>query len=128
MSAIKSAVFDWLRLVSASEAPPDDLVAFNIGISEERSHYLVYLIGSATYDPADDNWACRNVKQLPNGQLSIPKQRKRSSPWEAVQKAVCDAAREFLATDEGAKSFLGVRKVVTVGFDNELLIVVSRTR
>ena len=43
----------------AAEGPlPENVKAIYIGLFEGKENYTIHFLGSAEYDPDDDDWAC----------------------------------------------------------------------
>ena len=67
-SLFKKKVFDvdqlferfsnWLMANNEGTLPDSEIVALNFGIFQTKKSYSIYLIGSKSYDPNDDDWAC----------------------------------------------------------------------
>ena len=117
-------VVDWLRRILVAEAPPPDVVAFNVGLIETENGYAAYLIGSRSFDPGDDDWAC-NEDFSPTERYCEIGAGCSDETWEAVRDRVAEELGKFLSTPEAQNSFLGRAKAVTIGFDEgELLRIV----
>jgi hypothetical protein len=124
MSA-KSATLDkemvaWLRRVCAAETPPASVIAFNIGLFETEDGFSAYLVGAERYDANDGDWACNEAFTARERYLALPLGH--DAKWQRVLELVVDAVRRFLASTEGAASFLARARAVTVGFDDGDLV------
>ncbi len=117
-------VVDWLRRILVAEAPPPDVVAFNVGLIETENGYAAYLIGSKSFDPGDDDWACSEDFSPTERYCEIGAGRS-DETWEAVRDRVAEEVRKFLSTPEAQNSFLGRAKAVTVGFDDGDLLRIA---
>lgn len=52
---LKSIIKEWILRIDKTESIPENIIAINFGLYEP---YGIELIGSASYDAADDDWAC----------------------------------------------------------------------
>lgn len=52
----KEIIKKWLIQINQSEKLPENIVALNFNIYE--GPYAIDLIGSATFDESDEDWAC----------------------------------------------------------------------
>ncbi len=113
----------WLERIVATEMPAPDVVAFNIGLLETDKGFTAYLVGSKSYDPNNDDWACNEDFTPTERYCALPSMRSEDT-WETVQHRVAEEMRAFLSKANVRTSFLGKAEAVTVGFDDgELLRV-----
>lgn len=52
----KETIKKWLIQINQTEKLPEDIVALNFNLYE--GPYAIDLIGSATFDESDEDWAC----------------------------------------------------------------------
>jgi hypothetical protein len=116
---------DWLQRITATETPPDSIVAFNVGLLQTEAGFAVYLVGAAGYDPDDDDWACDEAFTPAERYCPLAMDPAGATDWQSVQTAVADEVRDFLASPEGRASYLATAQVVTVGFDDGDLLRVG---
>ena len=81
----KEIIKKWLIQINQSEKLPENIVALNFNIYE--GPYAIDLIGSATFDESDEDWACNEdfipkLRRCPA--LEIPEEKS----WEEVLKIV----------------------------------------
>jgi hypothetical protein len=114
----------WLRRVCAGKRPPSSVIAFNIGLFETEGGYEAYLVGAKHFDPDDADWACDEDFTPKERYVMLPAPRGKVT-WKRVLRLAGDAVREFIASPDGASSFLGKAQAVTVGFDDGDLVRVK---
>ncbi len=114
-------MIEWLKKIAATEVPPADVVAFNVGLFKSDNGYMAYLTGAKTYDPEDDDWACEEDFTPADRYCAIPA-KGADETWEQVRDRAIDELRNFLASSEGQASFLARAEAVTVGFDDGDLV------
>ena len=108
-------VSTWLARVTTAKQPPGSIVAYNVGVTETPKGYSAYLIGAEQYDPANDDWACREAFTPKERYLPLPRG---DGNWEQALADVITGVRQFLSTPAGQASFLAQAVAVTVGFDD----------
>lgn len=90
---IKETIKKWLIQISQTEKLPENIVALNFNLYE--GPYALDLIGSATFDESDEDWAC-NEDFIPGlrccPSLGIPNDKS----WEEVLKIVESILRELI--------------------------------
>ena len=116
------SVKSWL--FANDQEVPDDIVALHIGIFEGEGCFTLYLIGSKTYDPNDDDWAC-NEDFIPDEKYyEVPLCYLADSDWKAFQHLVKTIVEEYLAENAADEDSIFCHRIVTVGFDDGDLIKV----
>lgn len=114
----------WLEQVCASEEPDSSIIAYNFGLYESVSGYVVYLVGSTEYAEDDPDWACNED--------FVPRQRCVTLPdsvgveWQAIQSLVEGFVRQFIAPRDATTCFLLRARAITVGFDDGDLTTVQQ--
>ena len=109
----------WLIKINQTEKVPENIVALNFNLYE--GPYALDLIGSATYDESDEDWACNEdyipgLRRCPS--LVIPDDKS----WEEVLKMVESILRDLIREMPDIELF----KVqhIAVGFvDGNLIII-----
>ena len=109
---------EWLERVRENSPPSASIVAYNFGIFESTDGYIVYLSGSHSFDPGDDDWTC-NRDYIPTEKyFHLPASFSKNKNWQEIQQNVVGLVKEFLASPEFAESFLRSSIAITVGFDD----------
>jgi hypothetical protein len=121
----QDAFSGWLERVSRRETPPASVIAYNVGLFESPNGYTAYLCGADHYSDDSSDWACRESFAPKDRYFNLPAQEFKSKGWEEAQEAVITAVKEFLASAQGAQSFLANAQAVTVGFDDGELVRVK---
>jgi hypothetical protein len=120
----KEAFNNWISQLNKVEGPTENIVAYNFGIFQnEENGYTIYLIGSATYDEDDDDWASGFGDYAPQDRyLKIDDPEFKNLDWEAAHQKIETTITEFITTDIFRNSFLSKAKAITVGFDDGELV------
>ncbi len=116
---MKDTIRKWLIRINQKEKLPKNIVALNFNLYE--GPYALDLIGSATYDESDEDWACNEdfipgLRRCPS--LEIPDDK----TWEEVLKIVESILRDLIREMSDIELF----KVqhIAVGFvDGNLIII-----
>jgi hypothetical protein len=120
-SELAADVIAWLRRVTMVESPPPNIVAYNIGLFETEDGYSGYLAGAERFDATSGDWACDEAFTPKERYLPLPV-RPDEMKWQEVLERVAEVVREYLSSSDGASSFLGTCRAVTVGFDDGDLV------
>lgn len=115
----------WLDRIGRENPPSGEINAFNIGIFESPGGYTVYLIGSKEYDSQNDDWACQEDFTPRERYLELPLSFVSEKNWQQIEKGVIELVLKFLKSNEGSGHFLANADVVTVGFDDGVLVRVK---
>lgn len=115
----KEIIKKWLIKINQTEKVPENIVALNFNLYE--GPYALDLIGSATYDESDEDWACNEdyipgLRRCPS--LVIPDDKS----WEEVLKMVESILRDLIREMPDIELF----KVqhIAIGFvDGNLIII-----
>ena len=113
----------WLQI--NDEPAPADIVAINIGIFETDEGYSLYLNGSKTYDAGNDDWACNDDCKVEEKYLQLPMSNHTHEDWEEFQQLVKDIVRSYVEVKAQDEKSLFYHKIVTIGFDEGNLELVS---
>lgn len=117
---MKDTIRKWLIQINQKDKLPQNIVALNFNLYE--GPYALDLIGSATYDESDEDWACNEdfipkLRRCPS--LGIPDDKS----WEEVLKIVESILRDLIREMPDIELF----KVqhIAVGFDDGNLIIIK---
>lgn len=116
---MKDTIRKWLIQINQKDKLPQNIVALNFNLYE--GPYALDLIGSATYDESDEDWACNEdfipkLRRCPS--LGIPDDKS----WEEVLKIVESILKDLIREMPDIELF----KVqhIAVGFvDGNLIII-----
>ncbi|HEY5675832.1 MAG TPA: hypothetical protein VIR81_03560 [Myxococcales bacterium] len=118
-----SAIGTWLEEVARVEKPPENIVAYNIGLFESPEGYCAYLSGATRYSEEDPDWA-RDDTYTPEHRYCVLGELDGRGAGE-VRRSVIESVRSFLSSPAGGASFLARARAVTVGFDDGDLVPVK---
>lgn len=115
----KEVIKKWLIQINQKDKLPQNIVALNFNLYE--GPYALDLIGSATYDESDEDWACNEdyipgLRRCPS--LEFPDDKN----WEEVLKIVESILKDLIREMPDIELF----KVqhIAVGFvDGNLIII-----
>ena len=116
---MKDSIRKWLIQINQKEKLPQNIVALNFNLYE--GPYALDLIGSATYDESDEDWAC-NEDFIPELRCCPSLELPDGKSWEEVLKKVESILRDLIREMPDIELF----KVqhIAVGFvDGNLIII-----
>lgn len=116
---MKDTIGKWLIQINQKEKLPQNIVALNFNLYEGL--YALDLIGSATYDESDEDWACNEdfipgLRRCPS--LEIPDDKS----WEKVLKIVESILRDLIREMPDIELFK-VRHIAVGFVDGNLIII-----
>jgi hypothetical protein len=115
---VKDIIKAWIQRMNEAETLPKDVVALNFGLYEP---YGIELIGSASYDKEDDDWACEEdfvpmERSYPNLRIDD------TYNWESVLKEI-ETILKDLAHELKDLPILKVEHITTGFSDGDLSVV-----
>lgn len=115
---IKSVIKEWILRMNKNETLPDNIVALNFGLYEP---YGIELIGAASYDEEDDDWACEEdfepiERSCPDLGIS------NTEEWKTVMEMITNVLKELVLELENL-TILSVEHITTGFCDGDLNIV-----
>jgi hypothetical protein len=125
MDELESLFACWIATISLSSPPPMNIAAFNIGLFETPDGYKAYLTGSKDYDPNDDDWACQEDYSPEQRYFELPPDFIFGKDWQEIEEGMVEMVKKFLVSAEGSENIFSTSQVVTVGFDDGVLIRVK---
>ena len=125
MDKLQQAFADWIEGVNGSRLPPSDIRAINVGLFETSSGYTAYLIGSKEYDASSDDWACHEDYSPEEKYLELPGSFVRGKEWQDIEEEMVETVKDFLQLTKDSENILTKTAIVTVGFDDGVLIRVK---
>ena len=84
---LSNGLTQWLASSLVSFPPPDNIIAFNIGLFEVEDGFCAYLVGSPDFDDADDDWAT-SPSYKPEFYFSLPRATYEFEDWQACLESV----------------------------------------
>lgn len=109
----------WMSRIVIKENPPNNIIAYNVGLIETRSGYSAYFMGSKSYNQNNDDWACDFGDYQPyNMYLNLSRTELKEEKWELIHEKISEYMKSFLKTNEAKTSFLSNAVAITVGFDD----------
>lgn len=121
-TSLREALRGWItRVLHESFKPTRDVIAFNFGLFMSDRGYVIYLIGSKSFDAEDSDWACIEDYTPDERYLLLPDS-VRSTQWNQLLTLVEKELRTILSEDVIRDTFLAEASMITVGFDDGDLI------
>ena len=119
---MKEEIIKWLvNLHKISGTPPKEVIAFNFGLFESDSGYVMYLVGGFEYSEDDDDWACIELPTAKHRYFNLPDDL-RSQPWEFVLDYCANTLKELESEGKLNKHLFKNAIAITTGFDDGDLI------
>lgn len=123
---LEIAFNNWLSEALAVE-PPAAVVAFSFNLFEpairDGSKFAIELIGAATFDPTNSDWACDEVWEPPVRQFLIPLAYS-GAHWSECLGRMTTLVEHKLRDPGTVSQQLRSRQAVAVGFvDGELIVI-----
>ena len=104
---------------------PKEIIAFNINIYE--SPFNIEIVGSAEFDPEDEDWAC-NEDWVPENRIIPVCDELFGKSWEEAQESIMLMAMSYLKSNLKNVNKLKSAKAFALGFvDGSLSYVKSAT-
>ena len=121
MTDLNNSIFKWLDGISDSENLPDNIQAIYIGLFEGEENFYIYMIGSASFDEDDEDWACNDdfIPQSSYLDTCIA----HSEAWEEFMDDVVDILKEYIDTRKD--TILNKVSHVGIGFDDSNIYLVK---
>ena len=112
--------YKWIDDAIAS-SPPSEIIAFNVNLYD--SPFRADLIGAASYDSNDTDWACEEDWEPKERFFEFPEELS-NLPWEERLELVKSALNSLISSNRISSSRFRSSKALAVGFvDGELEIV-----
>ncbi len=109
---------NWLT-AALSEDIPDDVAAFHFNLYEsagdEEIRFGIDLVGTGSFDPEDDDWACDEVWTPEQRMLYIPLEAS-GTEWEACLSRMKSLVQNYLNTEQSPAEKLKSGAAVGIGF------------
>jgi hypothetical protein len=125
MNELESSFARWIEDMLLTSPPPSAITAFNIGLFESPNGYTAYVIGSEEYDPKNDDWACQEGYSPKQRYLELPPEFIVGKVWQEIEGEMVGLVKNFLCMSKDSDNILSTATVVTVGFDDGVLIRVK---
>lgn len=120
---MKQIIKEWFEKLNETEKIPTNIIAINFGLFESDKNYIIYLVGSETYDENDDDWATEVNYEPQNKYLKLIDIQKMN--WKEVQNETGKIIAELIYVENFEDSIFSKIKNITVGFDDGDLIKIK---
>ena len=122
-SYIETEIKHWLAL--NDQDAPEGIEALNIGIFRSEEGYFLYMSGSKTYDPQDDDWACNDDFVPEEKYLEVPMDATTDTDWLAFQSQVRGILMKEIPQLAQRHKSIYHQCIITMGFDDGNLIKIK---
>jgi hypothetical protein len=121
---------EWLTTAMSAEIP-ENVVAFHLNLYHYNGNQDIYfgidLVGTGSFDAADEDWACDEVWTPEERILYIPVEAS-STDWETCLSRMKSLVENYLNTEQSAAEKLKSGAAVGIGFvDGDLELVWQRS-
>ena len=120
---MKQIIKEWFEKLNETEKIPTNIIAINFGLFESDKNYILYLIGSKTYDESDDDWATEVDYEPKNKYLKLNDTK--NMDWKEVQNETEKIIVELIYVENFEDSIFSKINNITVGFDDGDLIKIK---
>ena len=118
--SVESRITAWLNLIDTPA--PSEIIALNVGIFETASGYLLYMIGTNSYDANNDDWACNEQFASDEKYFEISRSYLEDMDEEEFQDVVKNVLEVYTEDKMQNPSSLFYNKIITLGFDEGTLV------
>ncbi len=119
---MKDLLLKWLQTIEKHDGiPPEEVIAFNIGMYECDSGYMMYLVGGFEYSADNDDWACLDVPTSDYRHLLLPDELQ-SQTLDSVVEYCASIFKELEVEGTLATTLVKNALAITIGFDDGDLI------
>lgn len=119
---MKEEIITWLdNLQKETGLPPKEVIAFNLGLFEGESGYMMYLVGAYEYTEDSDDWASLKMPASPIMYYKLP-DNMNEEDWESV---LDNCVRELKELESAGKLNIPLFEnaiAITTGFDDGDLV------
>ena len=109
---------EWLDKLNKTEQADNSIIAFNFGLFETHEGFTMYLIGSETFDPDDDDWAVNVDFEPKDKYLTFEKSLIKTKEWKEIQKISTKLITDYVNSEKFKESILKNATAITTGFDD----------
>ena len=113
---------EWLDRLNKTEKVDKTIIAYNFGLFETSEGFTVYLIGSETFDPDDDDWAVNVDFEPKEKYLQLDQGLVKTKEWQKIQDVSTKLVTDYVNSDKFENSILKNAIAITTGFDDGDLI------
>ncbi|NDV65150.1 hypothetical protein [Bacteroides sp. 224] len=113
----------WLEQINSEEKIDSSIVGFNFGLFESTDGYMMYLIGSKSFDKEDEDWATEIDFEPQNKYFEFGEKFSKGKKWEEIQKYSESLVANYIRSDKFKESILSKSTAITTGFDDGNLTI-----
>ena len=119
---MKQQIIEWLENIQKIDGtPPKEVIAFNFGLFESESGYMMYLVGGFEYNEDNDDWAFIDLPTSEHRYLKLNEELQ-SSTWEYILDICSKILSELELEGVLSKILFKNTFAITIGFDDGDLI------
>jgi hypothetical protein len=121
---IEQRFLKWTEKINQTERIDSSIVAYNFGLFESTKGYIMYLIGSKSFDKEDEDWATNVDFEPKEKYFELGKEFSKDKDWQEVLKYSEKLIADFVNSNDFRNSIFGNAKAITTGFDDGNLTVI----
>jgi hypothetical protein len=113
---------NWLTRICKNEKPNNSIIAYNFGIFETQTGYMIYLVGSKEFDSKNNDWAANTQFAPQYKYFNLPTNEFDGLNFDMAERKATDMVKNFMKTSTFRNSFFTNAKAITIGFDDGDLV------
>jgi hypothetical protein len=122
---MKEQLLVWLDNIEKIDGkPPKEVLAFNFGLYEGESGYMMYLAGGFEYSEDNDDWACIELPISEHRYFKLP-ENLNGQGWESVLEYCANTLKELYSEGKLNRPLFENCIALTTGFDDGDLIKIK---
>ena len=120
----KSSFYKWVN-ESLSKKLPEGIEGFSFNLIENSGDFSVELVGTASFDEDDQDWACDEIFEPNKRSISIP-EKYSGLQWESCLDNMQTLLISYMKSNEKGALVLQCAQGIGIGFVDGDLIVVKK--
>ena len=114
---------NWIKNVN-KESVNDSIVGFNFGLFDSEKGYVMYLIGSESFDKDDEDWATEIDFEPSKKYFNFGKSFSKNKTWKEILDYSVKIITGYIESEKFKSSIFFNAVGITTGFDDGNLIII----